>query len=151
MELTLSENKIVRLSTFRGRTSFILCDKGAGKKITLTGNEMDCLADGLKVLKTAADKKRGRRQQYCHWCATKLGVSDCEKYCESCSDNKYKECKRCHRPFPHERFFELDTERCNACQRKYLKEQEKRNGADGTSENQIKRPKFDESEMEGEL
>ena len=149
--LPLSEEKIVHFSTFHGRTSFVLCDKGAGTKITLTSNEIERLSEGLKILKSMPDNKRTRRRQHCNWCATKLGASDCEKYCQNCSDIKYKECKRCHRPFPDERFFELDAERCNACQRKYLKVREKRSGSNSVSEKWNKRPKVVMSEEEDEM
>jgi len=36
---------------------------------------------------------------------------------------------RCHRPFPHKRYFELsqDGSRCNGCETKYRKEKERKN------------------------
>ena len=36
--------------------------------------------------------------------------------------NCYKECVRCHRPFPSDKYFQLSDIRCNSCTKKYLKE-----------------------------
>ena len=62
----------------------------------------------------------------CNWCNQTVKLEDNKPYCGKCSRNCYKECRRCHRPFPHERFFTKDENRCNTCQDKYLKEREKR-------------------------
>lgn len=35
-------------------------------------------------------------------------------------------CKRCRRPFDSPDFFKLDPNRCDSCQRRYIKEREKR-------------------------
>lgn len=62
----------------------------------------------------------------CNWCNMTVKLLSGKPYCNKCSRQCFKECRRCHRPFPHERYFELDENRCNACQKKYLKEREKR-------------------------
>lgn len=62
----------------------------------------------------------------CSWCGKFLKLLPAKSYCQKCSDNCHKECRRCKRPFPDKKHFELDKDRCNACHRKYAKEREKR-------------------------
>ena len=49
-------------------------------------------------------------------------------YCELCRSHSFKECVRCHRPFDHPKYFQLDREknRCDTCQTKYINELIKR-------------------------
>ena len=58
----------------------------------------------------------------CIWCCVKTNLLHGKPYCYKCSELCHKECKRCHRPFPDKKYFTLNTERCNSCQRKYHKE-----------------------------
>ena len=62
----------------------------------------------------------------CNWCGQLNVLSSSEKkYCSVCENNCVRECKRCHRPFPCETYFTLSNERCDTCERKYLKESSK--------------------------
>ena len=61
----------------------------------------------------------------CNWCNQTGKLEDNKLHCAKCSRNCYKECRPCHRPFPHERLYTKDENRCNTCQDKYLKEREK--------------------------
>ncbi len=38
----------------------------------------------------------------------------------------FRECTRCHQPYPEASSFAENDKRCNACQRKYLKERQRR-------------------------
>lgn len=64
--------------------------------------------------------------QPCNWCGKYVKLEGTNKSCSRCTNNAYKICRRCKKPYPNSSYFELDEERCNACQRKYLKEKEKR-------------------------
>ena len=59
----------------------------------------------------------------CNWCHIMIQTSPKQMYyCDDCKEKCFRECRRCHRPFREEKYFELDAKRCNACQRKYLRE-----------------------------
>lgn len=62
----------------------------------------------------------------CNWCFQKNEMKKDKPYCVLCSKNCFKECSRCHRPFPDKKYFGDNMVRCLACQRKYLKERIKR-------------------------
>ena len=57
----------------------------------------------------------------CNWCGSVVLLSHGKPYCLPCSSHCYKECIRCHRPFPDKKYFKLNGKRCNSCERKYLK------------------------------
>ena len=60
--------------------------------------------------------------KHCIWCGTKFSLITGKPYCHDCSKLCRIECKRCHRPFPNKKYFTMNPERCNSCQRKYNKE-----------------------------
>ena len=62
----------------------------------------------------------------CNFCLQTVPLMKSKPYCHKCHKNCFRECSRCHKPYNHEKFFELNEVRCNTCQRKYLKEKEKR-------------------------
>lgn len=62
----------------------------------------------------------------CCWCNQNSKLISNKPYCRKCSNNCYKECIRCHKPYPSEKYFEKNDSRCNACQEKYLREKTKR-------------------------
>lgn len=65
----------------------------------------------------------------CNWCNEHVAMKEGKPYCFDCASNMYKECLRCHRPYPDAKYFVEDTtthHRCNACHRKYIKEKERR-------------------------
>lgn len=66
----------------------------------------------------------------CIWCGSELNehTTYCKKpYCKTCNKKCVRECRRCHRPFPHIRYFyNANDIRCKACQNKYCKEKLKR-------------------------
>ena len=62
----------------------------------------------------------------CAWCKTCKSLLSGKPYCSDCSEKMYKECSRCHLPYPEMKYFKLDKQRCNTCQKKYLIEREKR-------------------------
>ena len=62
----------------------------------------------------------------CNWCNRISPLIDQKPYCAKCSEKLYKECTRCHRPFPSDKYFVKNDKRCNSCQEKYLREKFKR-------------------------
>ena len=63
----------------------------------------------------------------CIWCKEEKVLVSGAKYCETCYAKCYKVCIRCKIPYPESKYFdESDTDRCNSCYRKYVKEREKR-------------------------
>ena len=73
-----------------------------------------------KIPTPAPIKKR------CNWCNRHDELFDGKPYCVKCSEKLFRECGRCHRPFPHEKYFSKNEKRCNSCQDKYLSEKMKR-------------------------
>ena len=81
----------------------------------------------LKRQLTRHKVKKHSIERPCNWCAVNFTTSPKQMYyCDKCKAKCVKESKRCHLPFTDLKYFELDSKRCNACQRKYLKE--KKNG-----------------------
>ena len=64
-------------------------------------------------------------EKICIWCRQINPLAPGKQYCTTCKKQCYRECIRCHRPFNHPRYFTQDNHRCNACQKKYLKERHK--------------------------
>lgn len=64
-----------------------------------------------------------KKCNYCHQ-AKKLVKN--KLYCLKCAREAFRECRRCKKPYHNEKYFELNETRCNTCQRKYLKEKERR-------------------------
>ena len=62
----------------------------------------------------------------CNWCNQNTKLAPNKPYCKACSIKIFRECKRCHKPYPEEKYFEKNENRCNSCQEKYLREREKR-------------------------
>ena len=70
----------------------------------------------------------------CIWCSSTLQrLEEGKPYCIQCAENCFRECKRCHRPFDDSKYFLLDKDRCNACQRKYSKEKMSETDCDNES------------------
>ena len=62
----------------------------------------------------------------CNWCFKNLLNNGQKKpYCHSCANKCIRECIRCHRPFDSLKYFTDNAERCNSCQKKYIKESNK--------------------------
>ncbi|XP_074651575.1 uncharacterized protein LOC141906232 [Tubulanus polymorphus] len=62
----------------------------------------------------------------CLWCNRYVELVEGKQYCKTCEEKMFRECSRCHKPYPDKHCFELDESRCNSCQNKYNKEKEKR-------------------------
>ncbi len=62
----------------------------------------------------------------CSWCKTYKLLVPNKPYCLHCQDRMYKECSRCHQPYPESKYFKEDSQRCNSCHQKLLKERERR-------------------------
>ena len=60
----------------------------------------------------------------CSWCNKVKALLPGKRYCERCDSASFQECRRCRRPLDHAKYFTLDPSgsRCNACQRKFLRE-----------------------------
>ena len=54
----------------------------------------------------------------CNWCGNTAPLVNNKHYCLTCDSNKVRECTRCHRPFPEMKYFKLNNNRCNSCQKK---------------------------------
>ncbi len=54
----------------------------------------------------------------CNWCGNQFSPTSKKRFCEKCASRCFKECSRCHRPFPEAKFF-LDekSKRCKACEK----------------------------------
>ncbi len=62
----------------------------------------------------------------CAWCKSFKTLIPNKSYCLHCRDRMYKECSRCHLPYPESKYFKDDPQRCNSCYQKLLKERERR-------------------------
>ena len=72
----------------------------------------------------------------CIWCKEHKKLECGKKYCVDCARNKFKECMRCHMPYPNEKYFQKNQKRCNACQNKLTQERLKReNSRNSTKQN----------------
>lgn len=65
----------------------------------------------------------------CVWCKEYTKLKHGKQYCTVCASKMYKECTRCHLPYPEAKYFLRDANRCNACQQKLEKERAKREKA----------------------
>lgn len=63
---------------------------------------------------------------FCIWCNNPVDLVKGKKYCQSCESVMYKECRRCHRPFPSDKYFTSHPDRCNSCQKRYMSEKNSR-------------------------
>lgn len=81
-----------------------------------------------------------KQTKICCWCKTNTSLVENKKFCQLCKDRAYSICKRCGFPYDNKTYFELDESRCNSCQRKYIKEKEKRKAAK-VSKSTIAKPK----------
>lgn len=62
----------------------------------------------------------------CNWCTKLTKLAKGKKSCNECISQSYRTCRRCQKPYDSKDYFQLDEKRCNACQRKYLKEKQTR-------------------------
>ena len=65
----------------------------------------------------------------CIWCNCVLSEGRLvynKQYCKDCETDCKKECKRCHRPFPNFKNFNLSDTVCDSCFKKSEKKKEKR-------------------------
>jgi len=60
------------------------------------------------------------------WCKGYKELVPTKAYCADCCGKMYKECSRCHLHYPDAKFFAQNEKRCNSCQKKYVKERERR-------------------------
>jgi len=65
-------------------------------------------------------------QKKCNYCNKYQELVSKKPYCGRCENDMFRECGRCHKPYPDSKYFQLDSVRCNWCHPKYLKEKEKR-------------------------
>lgn len=62
----------------------------------------------------------------CVWCKEHTRLKDGKPYCLKCCNRMFQECVRCHFPYPDAKYFSEHDSRCNSCQKKYMKEKERR-------------------------
>ncbi len=62
----------------------------------------------------------------CNWCTNYATLLPGKKFCQQCNENLFRECARCRRPFPHEKYFDGNNTRCNSCFKKLEKERNRR-------------------------
>lgn len=65
-------------------------------------------------------------EQICNYCNRRTTLMADKPYCSRCHGMMFRECKRCHKPFHLQRYFEKDDLRCNGCFEKLQKERLKR-------------------------
>lgn len=83
-------------------------------------------SEGEDSPRTAAASSLAAVCKTCSWCKAYRPLAPNKTYCQSCSEKMFRECSRCHQPYPESKYFENGNRRCNSCQKKYLKEKEKR-------------------------
>lgn len=64
--------------------------------------------------------------QTCNYCNRRTQLIPNKLYCSRCDQLKFRECKRCKKPYHLARYFEQDDERCNSCHEKLQRERLKR-------------------------
>lgn len=74
---------------------------------------------------TIVQESVAKSTKSCAWCKQYENLVPDKKYCHKCDEKKHKECSRCHMPCPA-KFFELSERRCNACEKKYCREKQRR-------------------------
>lgn len=89
----------------------------------------------------------------CCWCRRFVALLPKQKHCKDCDSKAFRLCSRCHVPFPDPKYFKLNANRCDSCQRKYLKEklrraekQKEREAAAKSSDEEQKNEKIDRPE-----
>lgn len=62
-------------------------------------------------------------EKKCNWCNNPTEDFEVgKKYCKICSNNKYKECASCHRPYPNNTFFQNEESTiCKTCENRKRK------------------------------
>lgn len=92
------------------------------------------------------------REGQCNWCGDMTLLVKSKPYCYDCQEKMYQECIRCKRPFTEAASFTDDLERCNACQKKYLKEvaSAKKRASNLKKTAPLKAPSYDESSEEND-
>ena len=69
----------------------------------------------------------GTFEHACVWCKCRKPLMNNAKYCQECFDGRYRLCTRCKVPYPDAKYFDAsNSNRCNSCHKKYVKEREKR-------------------------
>lgn len=61
----------------------------------------------------------------CNWCCKMHWCEKNKYYCSDCGQKCFRECKRCHKPFPNENYFICHSKHCNAC---YAQLRKQKNG-----------------------
>ena len=72
----------------------------------------------------------------CNWCKAYTLLVPTKSYCLPCQGKMFRECSRCHFPFPDSKYFTGENRRCVACHKKYLKEKERRKQKQTTTDQQ---------------
>ena len=62
----------------------------------------------------------------CNYCQKLTKLAPGKSYCLKCKARCYRECRRCHKPYDSEKFFQRDHLRCNSCHARLVKERERR-------------------------
>ena len=62
----------------------------------------------------------------CNYCQKLTKLAPGKNYCLKCKARCFRECRRCHKPYDSEKFFQRDQLRCNSCFSRLLKERERR-------------------------
>lgn len=62
----------------------------------------------------------------CCWCRRFVALLPKQKHCKECDAKAFRLCARCKYPYPDAKYFKLNANRCDSCQRKYLKEKQRR-------------------------
>ena len=69
----------------------------------------------------------GTFEHACVWFKCQKPLMNNAKYCQECFDGHYRLCTRCKVPYPDAKYFDAsNSNRCNSCHKKYVKEHEKR-------------------------
>jgi hypothetical protein len=87
----------------------------------MMSSNTDSASDSESVLTSFSKVKKN-----CNWCKEYKPLYDGKPYCKDCAVKMYRECSRCHLPYPEEKSFTSNDRRCNSCQNKFLKEKERR-------------------------
>ena len=69
------------------------------------------------------------KKKQCNYCQESMST-DRPHYCEACEAVMFRECKACHKPYHHKKYFKTSAERCNSCCKK-----KKKNGGEASESN----------------
>ena len=60
------------------------------------------------------------KRKECNFCQEIMSLNR-KHYCEDCESAMFRECRACHKPYPDQKYFKINAEKCNSCSKKKKK------------------------------